>query len=218
MKRVIALGAVLLTACSSENYLATQDTGAQGSADHSSPPDSGQDDTGDSAEPAWFDLSGTLSIEGGALTSSSLTLSVLPEDASQGVICATVYGDLEPQLVEPLPDPLVFHWWQIELPDGASDCEGADRAPRRLRVGLGELYPALEQGVDEHGLAAAKDSLYGAYASFEAPVGDGLDGTTYAYGYAGTEQDRAGETTATEQPPLPDGTYELTGYYLFRLP
>ena len=220
MKRVMALVPLLglcLTACLADGNAGIADTQSGEGSDHSSPPETGLDDTGSSPEPAWFDLSGTVTLLEGQVASASLVVSALPEEPSDGVICSTTYEELVLTPVEPLPDPIVWHWWQAALPVESSDCEGADQAPRLLRLGLGELYPALEQGVEEHGLGHATASLYGAYASFEAPVGDGLDGTTYAYGYAGTEQDREGETVAVEAGPLPDGSYLISGYYLFRL-
>ena len=217
MKRAMAMLPLVLTACMSDSLLGAADSGDADGSDHSSPPETGLDDTGLGADPVWFDVSGSLTLEAGRLTEGSLTISALPEDTSLGPICSGTYA-LNAEPVELVPDPVVFHWWDLELSGEAPDCPGADGAPRHLRLGLGELYPALEQGVDEHGLGGVKASLYGAYASFEAPVGDGLEGTTYAFGYGGTEQDRAGETTTATEPPMPDGTYQLTGYYLFRLP
>ena len=219
MKRAWIVPLLLaLTACMAENQVTYQDTASGAPVDDTGPPDSGPDDTAEPAEPVWFDLSGTIALVEGQVSAASLDISVLPEPATDGVICSVLYEDLQFSPVEPVPDPIVWHWWQLELPAEATDCPGVDQAPRSLRLGLGELYPAVVQGVEEHGLGEAKGSLYGAYASFEAPVGDGLDGTTYAYGYAGTEADREGETTAVEAGPLPDGSYLVTGYYLFRLP
>ena len=216
MKRatLMALLGGLLTGCAASYNL---DDGEF--ADSATGGDSGmhQGDSGPvvNDDPVWFGLDAEVQLLEGQVTAVTTSLRVHPEDTEE-LLCTDapaveVIQDLA------VPDPLVFHWVQLTLAEDSGACEGGDRIPRSIRLGLGELYDPIVPGVERHGLGEVQDSLYGAYASFEAPVGDGLEGTTYAYGYAGTELDRAGETTAVETGPLPDGTYLVTAWYLFEL-
>lgn len=217
MKRVIAgLLVACLVGCTTQNQgLFRDDSGALDATW-----DSGAA-TGDTGLPVstavWFALDGQVELVDGVATELIIETRFLPDDVGDGTLCADA-PRVETLTPLDVPDPLVFHWWEVTLDPSEGTCDGRERLPTTLRVGLGELYSGVVAGVDQHGLGDVRDSLYGTYASFEAPVGDGLDATTYAYGYAGTEADRAGETTAADAGPMPDGRYLLTAFYLFELP
>jgi len=216
MKRVTMIVlAGLVTACSDMNL---HDMGA-GAEDTGNTWDTeGTGDSGaiDSPDPYWFGLDAQIEILEGAVVSVAPTLRLWPEDSTLGELC-TDFPEVVSFEAAEVPDPLVYHWVALDLADDSGACIGAERVPRQMVIGLGELYEPIVPGVEQHGLGDVRDSLYGSYASFEAPVGDGLDGTTFAYGYAGTEQDRLGETEAVSAGPLPDGSYQITAWYLFQI-
>ena len=215
MRTTLALGLVVLVGCSGNYDMAGRiDSASEAPLGDSG---SGSSDSGDLLPPApWFALDAQVDLVEGEASGLALQIRFLPEDTVLGEVCNDA-----PTVVsfEPIgsPDPLVFHWWEVVIDPDTGACDAAPRLPSTLRLGLGELYPQVVAGVDQDGLGDVKDSLYGAYASFDAPIGDGLDGTTYAYGYAGTEADRAGATPAVESGPLPDGSYLATAFYLFEL-
>ena len=217
MKRALILvaGLATLVGCSNQNLHSMEgvaDTGNQWETGTAS------DDSGavEDPDPYWFALDAEVVIVEVVPVEVVVSLRLHPEDSEWGALCTDA-----PEVLafeeSAVPDPLVYTWLQLDLAGDLGACSGAERVPRTMMLGLGELYDPIVPGVEQHGLGEVKDSLYGAYASFDAPVGDGLTGTTYAYGYAGTEDDRLGTTPAVDDGPLPDGRYLVTAWYLFEL-
>lgn len=204
-----------LVACSGAGMTNARLDSATGDPTGDSGPDT--DDSGELlADAAWFALDGEVELIDGSASVATINIRFLADEVGEGTLCTDAFEVLAMQPRD-VPDPLVFHWWDVVIDPSSGACAGAERLPSSLRFGLGELYPQVVAGVDQHGLGDVKDSLYGSYASFDAPVGDGVDQTTYAYGYAGTEGDRLGETVAVEAGPMPDGLYLVTAFYLFEL-
>ncbi|HJN73755.1 MAG TPA: hypothetical protein QGF58_07470 [Myxococcota bacterium] len=219
MKRalIMMLGVVTgLTGCMGESYLFDEEFGGDSGSLWHTGMDSGDSGQIEDPDPVWFALDAEVEMVDGAVSEVVVSLRLHPEDPEDGAIC-TDTPKVSYFEEEAVPDPLVYHWIEVGLGEDAGSCDGAARVPRTMMFGLGQLYEPIVPGVEEHGLGDVRDSLYGAYASFEAPVGDGLAGTTYGYGYAGTEADREGATTAVADGPLPDGRYLVTAWYVFEL-
>lgn len=217
---VLAVGVLGLVTTACTGF----DMGAEDHADTGQTSDTATqvDDTADSGfggvEPVWFGLDGTLTVSEGALSGAEISVRLFGQDAGQGVLCERALPVRSLTILESTEPAWVFHWAELTLDTSpAVDCPGIKRVPDTLRVGLGALYPELEPGLADLGLQDAADSMYTAYAALPEPAGDGLDGTVLAYGFAGTEQDRAGQSAAVVAPPVPDGAYLLTGWYVFAL-
>lgn len=211
---MMALGALALVACSDANLQenAPRETG---------PLDSGvaMDDTGledtASVEATWFGLDALVTVSDGRVVDATLSHRVFAEEPSDGPICTSDRAATEIVPLEEAPDPIVWHWVEVVTDLDGGDCTASAAVPARVRLGLGGLYPDVVPGVADAGYEAK--NMYGAYAALDAPAGDGIEGTTYAYGYAGSVANRAGEEAAVEEGPLPDGAYIVSAWYLFRL-
>lgn len=180
----------------------------------------GEDDTASSDtadEPsAWMALDGQLTLTGGVPGALTLSIGLFgdpPEEANCTVSRTAETGEA----LGSTPDTTVYYWWRFNLvtPDDESGCGVI--VPDSLLLGLGALHPEILPALPEHGVDGVADSLYGVYAN---PYDDGTpaqESIGYAFGFAGTAQDRAGADVAVTAPPMPDGEYVLTGFYLFDL-
>lgn len=177
--------------------------------------DTASADTADEA-PAWMALDGQLTLIEGVPSALSLVVGLFgdpPEEPSCTVSRTAESGGV----LENTPDTTVYYWWRFSLvtPDDESGCGGI--VPDSLLLGLGALHPEILPALPEHGVDGVADSLYGVYAN---PYDDGTaaqESVGYAFGFAGTAPDRAGAEPAVTAPPMPDGEYSLTGFYLFDL-
>lgn len=211
---VMALGALILTACadSALNQAAPSDTAAPETGVASD--DTGLEDTG-SGEATWFGIDALITVSDGRIEAATLRHRVYSEEPDDGELCVSERVATEILSVDETPDPVVWHWVEVVTAPDSGDCAASSPVPDRVRLGLGELYPDVAPGVVDAGYAV--ENMYGAYAALEAPAGDGIEGTTYAYGYAGSVANRAGDEFATTQGPLADGAYIVSAWYLFRL-
>lgn len=217
---LMASGLVLagLIACADKGAEdAAADTGG-GADDTGWAGDSDDADTAEEeiAEATWFLLRGEVELLAGEPAALRLWVSGLPDDGE--AICSEELSIEASLTLAEVPDPVVYHWWELQVGALEGDCVDHLTLPGTLRLGLGALHPQLVPGLERHELREVEDSMYGSYASFEAPWGDGLAGTTYAFGFAGTAQDMAGDAPAVGVAPMPDGSYEITGWYPFKLP
>jgi len=214
MKALFSIGLLAaLAACSSNAVGNTSDTAASADDTGEPHPDSDSGDTA-SPEPSWFGLDAVLLLENGVFSSVTVSHRIYSEDPAEGVICSS---EREVSEITPLdtPDPLVWHWLELVTEEDDGLCQASEMVPLRFRLGLGDLYPDLVPALAE--VEAEPENMYGSYAALDAPSGDGLEGTAYAFGYAGTVANRTGEAAALEEGPLPDGAYAVTAWYLFAL-
>ena len=208
----------LLPGCTSVDY-----TGRFDSSDTATAADdtAGESDTmsADSGAlpPAWYTVAATANLSGGLLTALTVTYTLVPETPADGPICESLRAPISAVDV-PSPDPAIYHWWLVELPQDDGACEGAEELPTTLLLGLGELHPDITRGLKDEAAQAAVGSLYGAYVATVGVQEDGQAETIYIYGYAGTSTDLAGETIPVTAPPAPDGDYTLTPVYVLKLP
>ena len=215
MRALLSIGVLAdLVACSAADGGRTSDTGVGEDDTSGSKLDSDSADTA-SLEPRWFGLDAVLLRENGVFTSATVSHRIYSEDPAEGVICTSERGVSELTQLEDTPDPLVWHWLDLVSAEDDGACQASEMVPLHFRLGLGELYSDLVPALAE--VEAEPENMYGSYASLDAPAGDGLEGTTYAFGYAGTVANRTGDAEALEAGPLPDGAYAVTGWYLFAL-
>lgn len=215
----LAASLAALTACSSDYEKGNvADTGAQLGDTGVQPEDSPPDEQ-DGALPAWFTPDGLLEVLDGALVSAVLDLRVHDADASPEPLCVARRQASGIETAVVTPDPSVFHWWVLTLDPAVDGCGDSVVLPDRLALGLGRMHPELEPAVEWADVAADPEGLYGAYASFgELDIEAAAESTAYAFGFAGTDRDRSGDTLVVDAAPVPDGQYFLTGFYLFPLP
>lgn len=216
MRAVFSISVLLsmLVGCADYNVAGVSDTAAREVDSDGLADDSGAEDSAE-VQPTWFGLDAVFLLEEGQISSMTVTHRIYPDPPSKGLICSSERAAVEILTLEQTPDPLVWHWFEVSLGEDSGDCSEAALVPRTFRMGVGDFYPDLAPALADTELKAG--NLYGSYASFEAPSGDGLEGTTYAYGYAGTPANRSGEAAAVEEGPLPDGPYSVTGWYLFKI-
>ncbi|GEM_PF-2459819 len=214
--------AVLMSGCMNDSSLNVRaDTaGAPASGDTGSETDATTADSATPpADPEWYRLDATLTLEEGLLLGSAVTLEFLDRDLHVLTDCGETRETLGVVASVETPDPSIFHWWQIALGDSAAACDGTDTLPSELFLGLGQLHPEVEAQLLSLGLDQVAGSLYGAYVMLDPDQAqlDAQDQLALAYGYAGTLEDLAGETTARSAAPLPDGDYAVSGVYLLPL-
>lgn len=209
---------IALPGCTSLDYTGKFDSTdtAAASDDTGRDSDTMSADSG-STPPAWYAVGAAASLSGGLLTALTVTYSLLPETPTDGSICESVRAPIS-AVDAPSPDPAIYHWWLVELPQDDGACEGAETLPTTLLLGLGELHPDITAGLKDDAAQAAAGSLYGAYVATDGVQEDGQAETIYIYGYAGTTADLAGETSPVTAPPAPDGDYTLTPVYVLKLP
>lgn len=207
----------LLVACTEKS-----DALYGGPDDSASALDTGLDPLDDSAAEdsatwaQWFSVGGTWTLAGGLPQAMTVELGAWAPEPGGEPLCVSVR---EATLVREVtsPDPTILGWWLVDLGRDDAACALADEVPRRLILGLGALHPEMAPALDRYGLQTAAAALYGAFAAF--PDNSDLDGSVpYAYGFAGTSSDRAGDGVAVEQAPMPDGAYVVTPVYLLAIP
>lgn len=180
------------------------------------PPDS-DDDTGDEdqLDPTWWSLAVTSLMEEGSPVQgdTSLVISLIDESADPGSpICQATYD--QPALtVLDVPDPSIYHWWQVELGEPTTDCSTHQLTwiPLLLELGVGSLHPDIAALLEPSGYAEVEPYLYGAY------LRSGKSQTIWTYGIAATAAGFAGDQAPVSEPPIPDGTYSLVPIYLLPL-
>ncbi len=222
-RHLMFLSALLVCAgCGADSAIAPSSRYDTANEPYSDTGSQATDTTGDSAaqdaEPVWFTLGATLTVADGLATEVEVVLGFLDE-ALDPLTCTEsravdgVVGWTE------TPDPSVFHWWALALGAPEVACAAADQLPSQVFLGLGRLHPEVEAQLLARGLDEVASSLYGAYALVDESQLE-LDAdqqVAWAFGYAGTESDLRGETTAAAEAPVPDGTYTVQGLYAFPL-
>ncbi len=169
-----------------------------------------------SSTPRWYGFSAALSVQAGEVVGGAVTLAIYPEDVDQGPLCEVVREVVQAASVAPPPDPAVLGWWQVVTDGAAKGCEGAEGIGNAAYLGIGQLHPEIEVLLDAYGLADRGASLYGAYASFDVPGNTfGVEPEVWVFGYAARPQDLVSGSPAVDEPPLPDGTYDVEPVYLF---
>ena len=211
---LMALGALTVTACSDSALYeaAPAETGAYETGVEGD--DTGLEDTG-SGQATWFGMDALVTVSEGRIEAATLRHRVYTDEPSDGELCVSERVATEILPLDETPDPVVWHWVEVVTAPDSGDCAPSGPVPSRVRLGLGALYPDVAPGVVDAGYAV--ENMYGAYAALDAPAGDGIEGTTYAYGYAGSVANRAGDEFASAQGPLADGAYIVSAWYLFRL-
>ena len=205
---------VLGTACSADMNLAEADSAGGVRDSGTLSDDTSQMDTA-VMDATWFGVDALVTVEANQVAGVVVTHKLYAEDPAEGVLCVSERAATEIIVLEESPDEIVWHWVEVATDGDDGGCEASSVLPQRLRLGLGGLYPDVTPGVVDAGLQP--ENMYGAYASLDAPGGDGIEDTTYAYGYAGSPSNRAGETLALTEGPLADGAYIVTAWYLFKL-
>lgn len=163
-------------------------------------------DTGETLLPVWYTVSARLTVAGGAAVADAaeVTVIVVAEDAVTTV--CEVPLDTQALAVAASPVDEVSWWWELPVTPLASACA---ELPATLGLGIGELGADALARLGTVGLDDVASSLFGAY------LREG-EGDVYIYGWAGTEGDLMGDTTAKLPPP--DGEYTLSPLYLLALP
>lgn len=205
---------VLGTACSADMNLYEADSAAGERDSDALSDDTSQTDTA-VMDATWFGVDALVTVDANQVAGVIVTHKLYAEDPSEGIVCTSERTATEIIVLDETPDEIVWHWVEVATDGDDGGCEASSVLPQRLRLGLGGLYPDVTPGVVDAGLQA--ENMYGAYASLDAPAGDGIEGTTYAYGYAGSPANRGGEALAETEGPLADGAYIVTAWYLFRL-
>ena len=188
------------------------DTAAQADDTSFAVDDSGTDDTSQ-PEPERFRVLGTLTVQDGEYAAAEVQYRLLADDGTE--ICTQTHAaETVTMALSPEPE-WVFDWARLDLADTDEWCQAS--LPSSLGVGLGLLYTEVVPHLEASGVAEVQSSLQGFYASFEQPWSDGIEQSTLAMGYAGTEQALAGEIQAAESGPLPDGVYSFRSVFTLTL-
>lgn len=168
--------------------------------------DSDDADTGleEPVPDGWFP-DATYGLAAGVPVADGASLSVVYADSTSGDIACSAALDPAGLVAGESPDEAIWAWWEGPVTTLDSACEGL---PDTLGLGIGELHPDVRARVGADGLDDVADSLFGAYVRVN---GEDL----WAFGYAGTAADLAGDDPAASPPP--DGTYTLTALYLLPL-
>ena len=140
-KTAAALLLIVSVGCMGEfdglNFGDTQD-----SADTGGSPNDTDGDTGswDQVAPSWWSLEATVLIEEAlpVIEDTTLVAALVSEDADPDVpICTTTFL---PAAMEdaPSPDPIIYHWWQLELTSSEGDCSVPQMGwfPDTLEIGI----------------------------------------------------------------------------------
>lgn len=181
-------------------------------------PEDSADDSGgwDGMTPGYWSLSATVLVEEGAPVAGDTAVSLQLLDAvlgAEGVICTATW-DSPMVAAADVPDPLVFHWWEVSSAGTLNgNCTTAQQRflPTELGLGLGELLPDLAAVLDPAGYGEVAGSLYGAFVQM-APEAD-----VWAFGVAATEAGFTGDVDAVGASPVPNGTYAFLPIYLLPL-
>lgn len=174
-------------------------------------PDFTEDTAVDSASPpvdetpAWFALGATLTVAEAQPVAAGVTVTMVVYADPPGEPLCEVTPTLFGVAAGVPPDPAITTWWEMDLVAAAA----CAILPSHLGLGIGSLHPDVRARLGADELDAVADSLYGAYARVD-------EGAAYAYGYAATKADLAGDNVA--KPPPPDGTYAIVPVYLLGLP
>lgn len=164
--------------------------------------------------PLWYGLSANLELAEFTVE-AKFTLNLYGEDLSQGPSCSVEIDDAL-QHKEPLsPDDSILFWWEGAglYSEDTNQCEGTDRLPNNLQIGLGRIHESLLPFLSAAGLdeSNASGDLYGAYIGFNpVPSSPETPGTAFVLGYA--QQVESNLDTA----PM-SGDFSLQGVFLFPL-
>jgi hypothetical protein len=162
------------------------------------------EDTGPETVPAFYAVSATLTVLAGLPTTDGAEVTLEVVDADLQRTDCTVPLDTT-GIVAGTSSAGVPLWW--ELPVVADDA--CATLPESISLGIGTLDADVRARLGTVDHEDVADSLYGAYLRVEG-------GEVWAFGYAGTDADLAGDAPA-EDPPG-DGTYALAPLYLAELP
>jgi hypothetical protein len=113
------------------------------------------------------------------------------------------------------PDDSILIWWEgAGLYSGeTSQCDGMDRLPKNLQIGLGNIHESLLPFISAAGLDESNTAqeLYGAYIGFNpTPSSPETPGTAFVLGYAQRVE------TNPDTAPM-SGDFSLQGVFLFPL-
>jgi hypothetical protein len=179
--------------------------------------DTGANDTSPMLEQSpsvWYGLSAELELVEFTVD-AKFTLNFYSEDVSKGPSCSVEIDDSLQNKELLTPDDSILFWWEgAGLYSGESNqCEGMDRLPNHLQIGLGGIHESLlpflsAAGLDESN--ASKD-LYGAYIGFNPiPSSPETPGTAFVLGYAQRVESNLDTTPMS-------GDFSLQGVFLFPL-
>lgn len=210
MRRVVSTWAFALVAGCSGGYGKGEDAlfesgwlDSGGVADTGTPPE-------DRLDPAWWELGGAITIEGGAPDAaySTLALTLLGSDGL--VLCEDSVAVSAIEDVARLPDLNVYTWWEVSHGDPQGPCAAWEApVPSPLLLGVGALHADIRASLDPLDLAEVADNLNGAYASLDEGA------TVYVFGVAGTDAAYVGEAEAALEAPLADGVWLVRAVYPF---
>jgi len=192
-----------------------------GDGDDSSvaPEDSDADSGGwDGPAPVWWTLSAAILIEEGAPAQgdASVSIALLAEEGEADASLCTATWTSPGMVVLDVPDPLLFHWWQLVLdgvPEGNCGAQLQRFLPDGGELGIGALHPDVAAVLEPAGYDGLSGYLYGAYLR----PAQARDDVIWAFGVAGTEASYLAEELPVSQAPLPNGTYRIEPIYLLPL-
>lgn len=209
----------LTSACSSfELAKAADQTGNGAPEDTGADPDTSADSAGPVYVPdAWVVRASLRIVDGLPVADGAAILIDLVDSSGDdesdeddaGVVACTVTAELLGPDGAPVPDPVVYAWWSpiAVTSSGCADFTEAAGLPAEIGLGIGALHPDVRARLGADGEEDVADFLYGAY------IDTGVE--LYAFGYAGSEANFAGEAAPGEA--LPDATYSVSPLYLLPL-
>jgi hypothetical protein len=182
--------------------------------------DSGSSEAKDtSTEPAqkasvWYGLSASLEVTDLSVE-ADFTLKFYTDLVSDGPACSVEITDKEQAKQPYTPDESIVAWWESSglYSSESSQCDGMDRLPKNLQIGLGQIHESLLPFLSAAGLDNTDESkeLYGAYIGFNpSPSSADTPGTAFVLGYAQ-------QTGASSDTDALSGDFSLQGVFLFPL-
>jgi len=210
MRRTLPLLILSLAACGAQSSLQAPPNlsapGTDASSTEASAPDTGGSESVD-AQPSltFWAPQGTLFVEAGEVNPLDSTLSAVVLSDELLPQCTVMLPILQVSpSPEPMPDPPLVGWWQVEYDEGLTDADDCvSWTAGTLQLGFGLVDPALDPALAARGWEKA--TPYGLYLQ---PDGDEV---VYAVGVAGTEAMFLGVEVAGAAGPVPDGQYRVVG-------
>ncbi|MDP2312468.1 MAG: hypothetical protein Q8P41_06145 [Pseudomonadota bacterium] len=192
--------------CSADYDLSGKTDGAAsdtaGEADDTGLPE----DTGLPTDPAYYVVRADLAVVDNVASAQDAVVSIEVIDADlRRVDCV---ADVAAEFVTPgvADTDANLVWWEVSVRVSAAPCA---TLPSTLSLGVGELHPDARARLGTVNHDDIADSLYGAWLRADG-------GDPSVYGYAGTDDDLAGDDEALL--PAPDGLYRLAPLYVVPLP
>lgn len=162
----------------------------------------------------WYGLSASLEVTDRSVE-ANFTLKFYTDLVSDGPACSVEITDKEQARQPYTPDESIVFWWESSglYSSESSQCDGMDRLPKNLQIGLGQIHESLLPFLSAAGFDNADESkeLYGAYIGFNpSPSSADTPGTAFVLGYAQ-------QTSASSDTDVLSGDFSLQGVFLFPL-